>query len=210
GLDKLEPGQVRELVLSLERGTVRLTQLIDNLLESVRIEAGQLAIRKQNVSLETVVEDARALIGSLLTSRNQTLDVSIPEDLPTIEGDALRLTQVLVNLITNASKFAPEGSTIRIGAKARGGSREDDPARRAKVVLWIEDEGPGVPEGDPDAIFGRFRRGADIEPEPGGLGLGLWIVKSIVARHGGTIEASRTPEERTRFTITLNASEGDE
>ena len=195
GLETLQPDQQRELVLSLERGTVRLTQLIDNLLESVRIESGQLAIRRQSVELTEVVEEARALIGSLLALRGQSLLVEVPEDLPRIDGDGPRLTQVFVNLIANASKFAPESSAIRIGAAASGG----------RVTVWVEDEGVGLPEGVGDSIFDRFRRGPDVEPEPGGLGLGLWIVKSIVERHGGSIEATRTPEGRTRFNISLAA-----
>jgi signal transduction histidine kinase len=193
GLFKMEPDQRQELVLSLERGTLRLTQLIDNLLESVRIEAGQLAIRRQSVELSAVVEDTRTLIGSLLAQRMQTLDVSIPQDLPLVAGDAQRLTQVYVNLIANASKFAPESSTIRVGARAEGNY----------VVTWVEDEGPGMPQGADDSIFEPFRRGPDMEPEPGGLGLGLWIVKSIVDRHGGTISAARTAEGRTRFSVML-------
>jgi signal transduction histidine kinase len=187
--------QQRELVLSLERGSLRLTQLIDNLLESVRIESGQLAIRKQSVELDAVVEEARALIGALLEQRGQTLTSSFPEDLPPIEGDAPRLMQVFVNLIANASKFAPENSVIRIGAQAS----------RGRIVAWVEDEGPGLPASEASSIFERFRRGSDAEPEPGGLGLGLWIVKSIVERHGGTIAAERTAENRTRFSITLPA-----
>jgi signal transduction histidine kinase len=187
------PEHQQELVQSLERGTLRLTQLIDNLLESVRIESGQLAIRRQSVDLAAVVEDARTLIGSLLVQRGQTLDVSIPEDLPMVAGDSQRLMQVFVNLITNASKFAPEGSPIRVGAIAEG----------EQITTWVEDEGPGLPAGAADSLFERFQRGPDIEPEPGGLGLGLWIVKSIVDRHGGSITAARTAEGRTRFSVTL-------
>ncbi len=193
GLTRMVPEQQRELVLSLERGTQRLTRLIDNLLESVRIESGQLGIRRQSVELAEVVEDARGMIGSLLAQRGQTVEVSIPADLPLIEGDAQRLTQVFVNLIANASKFAPESTPIRVGARAADGH----------VTAWVEDEGLGMPEGTAESIFERFRRGADLEPEPGGLGLGLWIVKSIVDRHGGQISAVRTGEGRTRFSVTL-------
>jgi signal transduction histidine kinase len=195
GLTSMSQEQQRELVLSLERGTQRLTQLIDNLLESVRIESGQLSIRRQSVDLSAVVDEARALIGSLLAQRSQTLDVSIPEALPPIDGDAQRLTQVFVNLIANASKFAPEASTIRVGA-----SHSD-----REITTWVEDEGPGLTNGEDASIFERFRRGADVEPEPGGLGLGLWIVKSIVDRHGGRIAATRTEQGRTRFSVTLPA-----
>jgi len=71
--------------------------------------------------------------------------------------------------------------------------------------LWVEDEGAGFAGGDEDAIFARFRRSAGDEPDAPGLGLGLWIVKSIVERHGGTVRAGRTPLQRTRFTVSLPA-----
>ncbi|HET9447771.1 MAG TPA: histidine kinase dimerization/phospho-acceptor domain-containing protein, partial [Steroidobacteraceae bacterium] len=116
GIDTMSREQQKELVFSLERGTLRLTRLIDNLLESVRIESGQLGIRHQNVSLAEVIEDADALIGALLNQRRQRLELEFPEDLPRVDGDGPRLTQVFVNLLANASKFAPEDSVVRVGA----------------------------------------------------------------------------------------------
>jgi signal transduction histidine kinase len=178
---------------------LRLTRLIDNLLESVRIESGQLNIRHQSVDIAEVVEEARAMVVSLLTLRHQTLEVSLPEGLPLVEGDVPRLTQVFVNLLANANKFAPEDSIVRIGAAA--GNPQVHPS--GCVEVWVEDEGPGPAAGESDAIFARFQRGSGEEPEPGGLGLGLWIVKSIVDRHGGTISLVRTEQGRTRFIITL-------
>ena len=198
GLETMSEAQRRELVMSLERGTHRLTRLIDNLLESVRIESGQLAIRRQSLTLPELIADARELVVSLFEQRKQTLEVNLPEDLPWIEGDGLRLTQVLVNLLANANKYAPENSTVRVGAQASDGN----------VVTWVEDEGPGVSEAAHGSIFDRFSRGKEEEPEPGGLGLGLWIVKSIVERHGGTVRAERTSEGRTRFTVTLPGVHG--
>jgi signal transduction histidine kinase len=193
GFDTMSREQQKELVLSLERGALRLTRLIDNLLESVRIESGQLSIRHQSVALAEVIEDSEALVGALLTQRRQRLEVDLPEDLPNVDGDGPRLTQVFVNLLANASKFAPEDSVIRIGAERTG----------ELVTSWVEDEGPGVPEIETNSIFDRFYRSAGQEPEPGGLGLGLWIVKSIVERHGGTVAARRTAEGRTRFEVKL-------
>jgi signal transduction histidine kinase/HAMP domain-containing protein len=192
GVEDMPRAQQKELVSSLERGTLRLTQLIDNLLESVRIESGQLAIRQQRVSLPEVVEDARSLVGSLLAQRRQTLAVSLPEDLPLVSGDKTRLTQVFVNLLANANKFAPEDSVVRIGAETHPG----------EVHAWVEDEGAGPAPGDADEMFARFRRGG-AEPEPAGLGLGLWLVKSIVGRHGGRVAFERTAAGRTRFSLTL-------
>jgi signal transduction histidine kinase len=196
GIDSMSREQQKELVFSLERGTLRLTRLIDNLLESVRIESGQLGIRHQNVSLAEVIEDADALIGALLNQRRQRLELELADDLPRVDGDGPRLTQVFVNLLANASKFAPEDSVVRVGASHQGDT----------VTAWVEDEGSGAPELETGSIFERFSRGAGEEPEPGGLGLGLWIVKSIIERHGGTIAARRTPAGKTRFEVQLKVA----
>jgi signal transduction histidine kinase len=193
GLGSMNDAQRRELVMSLERGTHRLTRLIDNLLESVRIESGQLAIRRQSLALSEIVDDARELLGSLFELRKQALEVNLPDNLPPIDGDGPRLTQVFVNLLANANKYAPENSVVRVGARVQD----------RQIVAWVEDEGPGVPDSAQGSIFERFSRGKAEEPEPGGLGLGLWIVKSIVERHGGGVRAERTAEGRTRFSVTL-------
>ena len=192
GLKTSPPEKLDELVLSLERGTLRLTRLIDNLLESVRIESGQLDVRRQSIEIGDVVEDARGLVEALLRQRHQSLEVDVPDGVE-LQGDAMRLTQVFVNLIANASKFAPERTAVRVGAQSDG----------KQISAWVEDAGPGLPEGDALSIFERFKRGGSQEPEPGGLGLGLWISRSIVERHGGTITAGRTAEGYTRFTLTL-------
>jgi signal transduction histidine kinase/HAMP domain-containing protein len=180
-LAALTPDETRSLLLSLERGTMRLTQLIDNLLESVRIESGRLSIRRQPLALDEVVEEAVAMTSHLLAQRRQEIVVDLPYPLPPVEGDAPRLTQVFVNLLANAHKFAPEGTTIRIG----GGVAGDE------VALWVEDQGPGLPPGGEAEIFRRFYRSPGEEPSESGLGLGLWIVKSIVERHRGRVEALR-------------------
>jgi signal transduction histidine kinase len=192
-LDGMPRERLGELLESLQRGTLRLTRLIDNLLESVRIESGQLGIRHQSVSLAQVVEDAEDLMSGLLTQRRQLLRTAIPQDLPNITGDAPRLTQVVTNLLANANKYGPEDSEITVGAARKG----------AKVELWVEDAGSGAPELEGSSIFERFYRAADREPDPRGLGLGLWIVKSIVERHGGEVHAARTPAGTTRFTVAL-------
>ena len=198
GLKTSPPEKLEELVLSLERGALRLTRLIDNLLESVRIESGQLDVRRQSIVLGDVVEDARVLVEALLRQRRQPLEIDVQEDLE-LQGDATRLTQVFVNLIANASKFAPEGTAVRVGARREG----------QRIDAWVEDSGPGLPEGGED-IFERFNRGGAQEPEPGGLGLGLWISRSIIERHGGSIRAERTAGGHTRFVFTLPMDAGTE
>ena len=110
----------RDLVASLERGVQRLTWLIDNLLESVRIESGQLSIRRHDVLVKDVVEAARDLIEPLILQRGQKLELASLEQLPVIRGDRQRLVQVMVNLVANASKFGPPNSVIRVGGQHFG------------------------------------------------------------------------------------------
>ncbi|HEX4497540.1 MAG TPA: ATP-binding protein [Thermoanaerobaculia bacterium] len=196
----LDP-QTADLVLALERGSLRLTQLIDNLLESVRIESGQDSIRSRPVALDEVVEEAVEMTAPLLAQRGQEVAVDLPYPLPAVRGDAPRLIQVFVNLLANANKFAPPRSVVRVGGAVDGG----------RIALWVEDEGPGLPAAGAAPLFDRFVRSAgDVdgkdgeEPEPGGMGLGLWIVRSIVERHGGTIEAMPGPSGRgTRMRVVL-------
>lgn len=193
GIGNMTPSAQRELVSSLERGVQRLTWLIDNLLESVRIESGQLSIRRHDVRLDAVVEAARDLINPLIEQRGQVLDVVLPEGQPVIRGDQQRLTQVFVNLLANASKFAPPGSVIRLGGRISPNG----------VALWVEDEGPGPRDPEDAILFEQFRRSGGEDPEESGLGLGLFIVRSIVERHGGRVSLFRTPESRTRAQVEL-------
>jgi len=158
--DGLDP-QTRDLVLSLERGSLRLTQLIDNLLESVRIESGQDSIRSRPVALDEVVEEAVEMTAPLLAQRGQEVEIELPYPLPAVRGDAPRLTQVFVNLLANANKFSPPQSVVRVGGAVEAG----------RIALWVEDEGPGLAaEAGSGALFDRFVRvsGDGEEPETGG------------------------------------------
>jgi signal transduction histidine kinase/HAMP domain-containing protein len=187
----------RELVASLHRGTQRLTWLIDNLLESVRIEAGQLAIRHQDVVIEDAIVAARELIEPLISQRGQRIELEIGDGVPIVRGDQQRLTQVLVNLLANANKFAPPDSTIRIGARASD-------AAAGGLTFWVEDEGIASPGIEDARLFDQFRRATgEGDRDESGIGLGLFIVRSIVERHGGTVRLERTEMGRTRATVEL-------
>jgi signal transduction histidine kinase len=192
GLGAMAPAAAAELVVSLERSTLRLVRLVDNLLESVRIETGRATLRRIPVDLGALVEDAAAMTRPLLDQRRQRLEVAPLASLPSVTGDPGQLTQVLVNLLANANKYAPDDSVIRVDAAPAKGT----------VSLWVEDAGPGVPPALSASIFDRFRR-AGAEGE--GMGLGLWIAKSIVERHGGRIAVSGSPAGGARFTLTLPA-----
>jgi signal transduction histidine kinase len=191
-LPELSRDETQTLVLSLERGTLRLTRLIDNLLESTRIEAGRMTLRRQQVALDQVVEEAVEMMSPLVEQRRQSLELDLPFPLPPITGDSARLIQVFVNLLANANKFSGDGTTISIGGEVR----------EREIELWVEDEGPGLPAGPVDAVFERFTRSAADEPAQSGMGLGLWIVKSVVERHGGRVRPSRL-DRGTRMSVVL-------
>jgi signal transduction histidine kinase len=126
------------------------------------------------------VEEAADLAAPLLALQEQELAIELPRPAPAVSGDRARLVQVFVNLLANANKFAPQASTIRVGARTEGD----------QVAIWVEDEGPGIPPEEAEMVFERFRRSAGEEPAETGMGLGLWIVRSIVERHGGSVEAA--------------------
>lgn len=191
-LSDLTVDQTGDLIRSLQRGTLRLTQLIDNLLESARLEAGHRGIRQRPVALDAVVEDALELMRPLFDQRAQQVLVDLPYPLPTVCGDPPRLTQVFVNLLANAHKFAPANTTIAVGGAVGEHS----------VTLWVDDEGPGLPVANGTTLFNQFVRAHANDPEQGGVGLGLWIVQSIVERHGGTVDA-RSSATGTRMSVTL-------
>jgi signal transduction histidine kinase len=191
-LPDLTTEQIGGLILALQRGTLRLTQLIDNLLESARVEAGRNSIRRRPVALDEVIEEALELTRPLLDQRQQTIAVALPFPLPPIVGDAPLLTQVFVNLLANANKFAPAGSTIAIGGQVAD----------TDITLWVEDQGAGLPADADAELFSRFVRSEGDEPEQSGVGLGLWIVKSIVERHGGQVAAD-SRATGTRMCVTL-------
>ena len=175
-LQEMPREQIEELVTSLRRGSLRLTRLIDNLLESVRIESGQLSIRQQDLHLPEIIHDAVELVGSLFTQRGQTLHVDVPDDLPPIVGDGPRLVQVFVNLLANANKFGPEGSAgarrgtcrgrgTRRDRRRRGHGRARDRARLdLRAVLPLRRPGAGAARARARALDREVDRRASRRP----------------------------------------------
>lgn len=170
-----DPVAVR-LVDAQYRGTVRLSQLVENLLDSVRIESGEMRLRRQRVDLVRVIEDALALMQPLIELRAQRVVLALQP--VTLQGDAQRLHSVMVNLLANANKFSHTGSSLWVEMEVSD----------AAVSIWVEDEGPGLPPAlSVRDLFAPFRRAPDEEPSQRGSGLGLAIVHAIVAAHGGAV-----------------------
>ncbi len=158
----------------IEEEADRLTELIENMLDASRLQAGGFALRLADVNL---VDMARHLAERIQTqTTNHKILVDMPDNLPIIVADEDRLRQVLSNLITNSIKYAPEGE-IQIRAQVV----------QDQIVVCVSDQGPGIPPGDIPHIFDRFYRSAEAIRQTKGAGLGLYLAQAIVQAHGGRI-----------------------
>ncbi|NQX60354.1 ATP-binding protein [Paenibacillus qinlingensis] len=177
GEDVFSPEDRRELLLTTREGATRMNRLVGNLLGMVRIESGMMRLNKMWCGIEDVVGVALSQLKDSL--QNRVVSVVLDPDLPSVPLDEVLMEQVLLNVISNAIKYSPEGSEIRLEAEQDG----------EWLRLTITDEGAGILPGDTERIFEKFYRGDRTKHIPG-TGLGLAICKSIVEAHGGSITAS--------------------
>ncbi len=191
--EKLDPKQAETAEVILDN-TRHLVRLLNDLLDLARSDAGRLAIRPEQTGATGLIEDAVRAMRAQLDARGQTLSLEIEPNLPQIEADRDRIRQVLVNLLTNANEYCPQGANIGVKARRAG----------AEVEIDVTDDGPGIPEQQLEHIFERFSRGDAGETQRvGGTGLGLAISKSLIELHGGTIDAESTPGKGSNFRIRL-------
>jgi signal transduction histidine kinase len=191
--DKLAPKQAETVEIILDN-TRHLVRLLNDLLDLARSDAGRLTIKRTPTETRPLVEDAARTMRSQTESKKQSLRVAIEPDLPPIDVDRDRIRQVLVNLLTNAHEYCPEGAEISLKAERAG----------AEVQLVVSDDGPGMATDQLEHIFERFTRGdAGLTQHVGGTGLGLAISKSLVELHDGTIEASSAPGRGSTFRVRL-------
>jgi len=197
--DKLSPKQAETVEVILDN-TRHLVRLLNDLLDLARSDAGRLTIKPQVTDVAPLVGDAVRTMRSQTESARQTLTSTIEPGLPQVEVDKDRVRQVLVNLLTNAHEYCPEGATIAVRA-----SRRDD-----GVELLVEDDGPGMAADQLEHIFERFTRGdAGLTQHVGGTGLGLAICKSLVELHGGSIAAEASEGRGSTFRVRLPAAGAD-
>jgi signal transduction histidine kinase len=182
-----------EIILDNTRHLVRL---LNDLLDLARSDAGRLTINPVRSEIGPIVAGAARLIMGLTNSRSQRLEVEIESDLPQVSVEPDRIMQVLVNLLTNATEYCPQNSTIKVTASAVG----------SEVEVAVSDDGPGIPSDQLDHVFDRFTRGeAGLTQLVGGTGLGLAISKSLIELHGGAIGVTSKEGEGATFRIVLPA-----
>jgi len=191
---ELSQAEMGELLRTLHLGVLGLQTLVDNLLESASIEAGHFRVSPRPSDLKKIIDEAVATMHPLLEKYNQRLVLQVPQELPDVLADPRRVAQVLVNLLSNASKYGPSDEEIELKAAFEDGW----------VRVAVADRGPGISDGRREMVFRRFEYPSAAEgPTKVGAGLGLSVVKAIVEAHGGRAEVEDRPGGGSIFWFTL-------
>lgn len=182
------------LLQSIARNVARQEALVSNILDIASLENAAVSLNLERLDVASLVADATGLVIPLMNRRGQALSLSVAAELPPLMADRQRVSQVLVNLLSNANKYAPAGSEVVLSVEARDG----------QMVFTVADSGPGVPPEERQRIFEPFyraRRGSDVGAP--GTGLGLAIASSLVKLHGGSIWVEDSPTGGAAFKFTL-------
>jgi len=186
--------KVQGMVARLQANVRRVSILVANCLDASRIEAGHLRLQCHPMQLNDVVLDALQLEASQATTKRIALIGDLAPDLPMIDADIMHLGRVVANLVGNALKYTPNDGAVAVRTRAAGDG----------VRLEVSDTGPGIPPDERTAIFEKFERLRRDRHLPGS-GLGLFIVKTLVAAHGGSISVKSVAGEGSTFSVWLPA-----
>jgi PAS domain S-box-containing protein len=179
----------------MERQVDHLVRLVDDLLEISRITRGVLELRRQRVELAAIVANAMDTAETLVQAAGHRLDVLLPSEPLQLDGDPVRLGQILANLLNNAANYTPRGGRIELRAQREG----------EQVVISVRDDGHGIAPEQLERVFDMFNRGE----RSSGLGIGLALARRLAEMHGGTIRAeSAGPAQGSTFIVTLPLADG--
>ena len=181
----------------IERQVKHLSRLVDDLLDVSRATMGKIDLRREPLEISTAVARAVEVSAPLMEAKKQKLTVRVPGEGLLVAGDPVRLAQVIGNLLNNAAKYSEEGGNIDVHARRDG----------AEILITIKDDGRGIAADRLPTIFDLFVQGDQpVDRSQGGLGVGLTLVRSLVALHGGRVEArSDGPGRGSEFRIRLPA-----
>lgn len=185
----------REFVEIIELSTNRLVDLVNDLLDVARVEAGRVEIHRRPADMAEAVREVAMLIRPRIDEKAQTLQLELPDDLPLALADPSRVRQILTNLLTNAHLYTDSGGTLTVSLRASP----------HHIVLEVADDGRGMTDEEIEHAFDRFYRGRGegSHPHPPGTGLGLAIVRALVELHGGSITITSEPGQGTLFTVRM-------
>jgi two-component system sensor histidine kinase KdpD len=192
--EQLPASERAALARSIYGQSRQMGDLVAKVLEMTRLEAGGIALERDWHALAEIVGSVLRRLAERLAAH--PVRVELAADLPLARVDETLVEQVFANLLENAAKYTPAGTAITLRAKVEGG----------EFLVAVEDDGQGLPPGDPEQLFAKFKRGAN-EGAIGGVGLGLAICRAVVRLHGGRIWAERRPEGGTAFRFTLPLEE---
>jgi signal transduction histidine kinase/CheY-like chemotaxis protein len=197
---KLDQGTDPRPLQAFDRQLRHLTRLVDDLMEVSRIAQGRMQLRHAPVELSALVQGAAHDLAATMAAARHTLHLSIAPPPVIVDGDATRLAQVVINLLTNAAKYTPDGGTIELHLSCDDGMAE----------IRVRDNGIGLPAAALATVFDMFSQlEPALERSKGGLGIGLALVRGIVELHGGSVHAdSAGPGLGSTFTIRLPLAAG--
>jgi signal transduction histidine kinase len=186
------------MVSMMERNTQNLIELVNDLLDSAKIESGTLQLELATVELPALVGETCEAMGTMAAERGVKVDCHFPDDLPKVTADRAKLHRVLVNLVSNAVKFTPKGGSVDIHGEQQG--------RRVRVS--VSDTGVGIAAEDLPHLFDKYEQGSSRAPRrERGTGLGLYITRQLVELHGGKIEVESTVGKGSTFSFTIPIAE---
>lgn len=189
---KWDENVVREGLHVIEEESDRLAKLIDDLLDASRVEAGGLKLIPVELDIDALARDVVRKMQPQFKSHR--LQADLPPDLPLVHADESRITQVLRNFITNAVKYSPEGSEVRIGSRVT----------LREVVISVTDQGSGIPQDEQKNLFTRFYRADNaLTRKTQGAGLGLYLCKAIIDAHNGRIWVESDGKSGSTFSFSL-------
>jgi signal transduction histidine kinase len=203
GVKEFEKTGVDDLTI-IKNNTIRLSNFINDLLDTAKIEAGRIEIEPQLLDLSSLVAEVVTIFMPKAEKEKIDLRIDLPIDLPKVFADGDRIRQVLTNLISNGIKFTSSGGKVVISAE----KMTNDPEF---VLVEVSDTGRGIPPEDLHKVFDKFHQVKDAREKvkgAKGTGLGLFIVKSIVELHGGKVWAKSKSGEGTTFAFTLPVKSG--
>jgi signal transduction histidine kinase len=191
GSRALPPERAQQRLAMVERQVERLGRMVDDLLDTTRIEAGQLELHLGAHDLTELVREAVELHRAV--SDRHTLELQLPEHPVPLRCDATRISQVLNNLLNNAIKYSPEGGPVRIRVSLE----------QAGCCVAVTDTGVGVPPSEKESIFEPFRRSSSTRGTISGVGLGLAVARKILVAHGGSLHVESEPGRGSTFYVKL-------
>jgi PAS domain S-box-containing protein len=198
-----EPPGIREplhrMLVNIDDTSDRMTRLVEGLLELTRLRAGRVQLPQVTCDLADIAQRAVAAVEPLAQTHGQRIEQVLPGTPLTVLGDPERLEQAVLNLLSNAQKYSPDGRLIQVVLERRG----------SDALLSIRDQGPGIPEVDRERIFERYyRSSAGADPRTQGSGLGLPIARALVELHGGHLWAENNAARGATFLMSLPLAAG--